>query len=291
VLADPTLPPWRGDDAGVAAARAAQSGLPPTVLPLERIQVIVPALAAADPLRGSLEPEAVAAVGRALIAGTVDSLPGPGPDGDVATRLGAKLAGAPLPAALTAAVRAALVLLADHELATSTLTARVAASVRADPYAAVTAGLATTSGALHGGASLGVEALLAEAAEPSRVAEVVALRLRRGERIPGFGHAVYRHGDGRAGALFDVLRAAAPGHPALAAAEALAAHGGRGRVPRPNVDLALAALTRVAGMPVGAGEAIFGVARTAGWLAHAIEEYGQPTDLRLRAVYTGAMRS
>jgi len=68
---------WSALAAGVEAGQAAQSGLPPDVLPLERLQVIVPALAATDPLRANLEPEAVLDVGRALIAGMVDSLPGP----------------------------------------------------------------------------------------------------------------------------------------------------------------------------------------------------------------------
>jgi citrate synthase len=40
-------------------------------------------------------------------------------------------------------------------------------------------------------------------------------------------------------------------------------------------------------MPIGAGEAIFAVARTAGWLAHAREEYEHRTRLRPRAVYIG----
>ena len=66
--------------------------------------------------------------------------------------------------ALRRALSAALVLLADHELAASTLAARVAASVRADPYAVVATGLGAMGGALHGGASLGAEALLAAAA-------------------------------------------------------------------------------------------------------------------------------
>ncbi|HEY6596748.1 MAG TPA: citrate/2-methylcitrate synthase [Asanoa sp.] len=278
---------WVASAEGLAAGRAAQSGLPDGTLPLERLQVVVPALAATDPLKGNLAPDAVVALGHRLIAGMVDSLPGPAVDGDLATRLAARLAGRPLPGALAAAVRAGLVLLADHELASSTLSARVAASVRADPYAAVAAGLAATSGALHGGASLGAEAMIAEAVERSRAGEVLALRLRRGERIPGFGHSVYRSGDGRAAALFEAIRRVAPGHPALAAADALMAAASRGRVPAPNVDLALATLTRVAGMPIGAGEAIFGVSRAAGWLAHAMEEYAHRTDLRLRAVYIG----
>ncbi len=63
--------------------------------------------------------------------------------------------------------------------------------------------------------------------------------------------------------------------------------GGAGWSPQPNIDFALAALTSVSGMPHGAGEAVFAVARTAGWLAHALEAYAEGTPLRPRAVYAG----
>ncbi|MEU6998560.1 citrate/2-methylcitrate synthase [Nonomuraea sp. NPDC046570] len=53
------------------------------------------------------------------------------------------------------------------------------------------------------------------------------------------------------------------------------------------MDFALAALAAAAGMIPGAGEAVFAIARTAGWLAHALEEYDRDTLLRPRAVYTG----
>ena len=86
-----------------------------------------------------------------------------GPDGPIADRLWHKLCPDPPPAALLGALSAALVLLADHELAASTLAARVAASVRADPYAVVATGLGALGGALHGGASLGAETMLAAA--------------------------------------------------------------------------------------------------------------------------------
>ena len=85
-----------------------------------------------------------------------------------------------------------MVLLADHELAASTLAARVAASMRADPYAVVATGLGAVGGALHGGASFGAEVMLRSAARPEEAARVVGDLLRRGERIPGFGHFVYR---------------------------------------------------------------------------------------------------
>jgi citrate synthase len=58
-------------------------------------------------------------------------------------------------------------------------------------------------------------------------------------------------------------------------------------LPEPNVDLALAALAHVTAMTRGAAEAIFAVARTAGWVAHGLEEYDRNTPIRPRAVYTG----
>ncbi|NUW36153.1 hypothetical protein HTZ77_32775 [Nonomuraea sp. SMC257] len=207
--------------------------------------------------------------------------------GAVAERLWARLCPRPATPALLAALQAALVLLADHELAASTLAARVAASARADPYAVVLTGLGVLGGPLHGGASYGAERLLAEVAEPDRAARVIADRVRRGERIPGFGHSVYKNGDARGELLLALVREAAPGHERLAAAQAVLEEVRRRRLPERNVDFALAALTAVAGMVPGAGEAIFAVARTAGWLAHAMEEYERGSLLRLRASYTG----
>jgi citrate synthase len=285
------VPTWRAGRAALDAGRRAQAALPATALPLERIRVIAAALAAGDELRLELHPAAVTAAGRAVVAGLVDCLPHPGPRPPDATRIAGRLwnglsARAPEPG-LVGAVEAALVLLADHELAASTVAARVAASVRADPYAVVSAGLAAVSGTLHGGASLGMEDLLGEIDVPERAASVVGARLRRGERLRGIGHRLYPDGDPRARVLLDRLRDAAPGSPRLAVVEALLESTRQRGLPEPNIDLALAALAHVAGLSRGAGEAIFATARTAGWIAHALEEYGRDTPIRPRAVYTG----
>jgi citrate synthase len=299
------VPAWQASQPALDAGRRAQAALPPAALPLERIQVIAAALAAGDELRLELHPAAVTAAGRSLIAGLVDCLPrlaprppGPGqgrrgrrgsrPASDaIAVRLWGGLSPLEPKAGLVGAVDAALVLLADHELAASTVAARVAASVRADPYAVASAGLAVVSGTLHGGASLGIEDLLGEIDRADQAATVVGARLRRGERLRGFGHRLYPDGDPRAAALLARLRAAAGGSPRMQVVESLlAAAAGRG-LPDPNVDLALAALTHVAGMTRGAAEAIFATARTAGWIAHALEEYERNTPIRPRAIYTG----
>jgi citrate synthase len=290
--------PWRERPAALAAGRAAQAALPAGTLPLERLQVIVPAMAATDPLRLQLDRPAVIAAGRNIIAGMVDCLPGDVTSAaaePVAGRLWSRLCAGngpgngpsrPTPG-LMRALSAALVLLADHELAASTLAARAAASVRADPYAVVGTGLGAMSGALHGGASLGAETLMAAASGPEDVPRVVAELLRRGEKVPGFGHFVYRGGDPRAILLLDLVRRVAPKSRQLAVADAVFAEVRHKSLPEPNIDFALATLVRVAGMVRGAGEAIFAVARTAGWIAHALEAYSGPGPLRPRAVYTG----
>jgi citrate synthase len=290
---------WQATAEALAAGSAAQSALPPGTYPLERLQVIVPAVAATDRLRLHLDRPAVIAAARGLIAGMVDCLPAAGPDsGDpaddsIAGRLAVKLCLRP-PSALSppapgllGALRSALVMLADHELAASTLAARVAASVRADPYAVVGAGLGAMSGALHGGAALGAEVMLESASGPADAPRVVGELLRRGERIPGLGHFVYQTGDPRAVLLLDLIRAAAPDAAGLAVAEAVLAEAARRALPAPNIEFALAVLSTVAGMIPGGGEAVFAVARTAGWLAHALEEYARATPIRPRGVYTG----
>jgi citrate synthase len=285
--------PWRATDAAVAAGSAAQAALPPGTLPLERLQVIVPALAAADPLRLHLDPPAVIAAGRGLIAGMTDSLPaarpgsGEGSGGSIAERLITRLCPAEPTHGLVRALRAAMVLLADHELAASTLAARVAASMRADPYAVVATGLGAVGGALHGGASFGAEVMLRSAAHPDEAPRVVGDLLRRGERIPGFGHFVYRGSDPRAVLLMDLVREAAAGSERLAVADAVVAEARRRALPEPNIDFALAALAATTGMVAGGGEAVFAIARTAGWLAHALEEYARGTPIRPRGIYTG----
>jgi citrate synthase len=321
---------WRATPAALAAGSAARDALPDGTLPLERLQVIVPAMAATDPLRLHLDPPAVIAAARALIAGMADSLapagpgnggPGGGADdgaganasrgvsagggagavsggvpgepagagapGSVAARLARALCPGPAPAGLVAAVQAALVLVADHELAPSTFAVRVAASVRADPYAVVATGLGALGGALHGGATLGAELMLRAAAGPGDAPHVVGDLLRRGERIPGFGHFVYKSGDPRAVLLIEVVSRHAPRSPRLAAARAVLAEARRRALPEPNIDFGLAMLASVGGLAAGAGEAILAVGRTAGWIAHALEEYDRNAPIRPRSVYTG----
>jgi citrate synthase len=201
----------------------------------------------------------------------------------VLTALGArKTKGAAL-----AAMNMALVLCADHELNASAFTVRVAASAGADLYACMSAGLATLSGPEHGGACDRVEALAAEAGRPERARAVVRDRTRRGEAIPGFGHKLYPSGDPRARPLLAAAEKLAPKSPGVRTLlELSAAMASSGREP-PSIDLALVALTEALNAPPGSAAGIFAIGRSAGWIAHALEQRDAGFMVRPRARYTG----
>lgn len=201
----------------------------------------------------------------------------------IAALVGASVSPRALSAPTVRAIDTTLTVMADHELAASTLAVRVAASFRADPYAAVTAGLGAMAGTWHGAASRQVEDALAAIGRRQSVEGVAATLLREAPMVPGFGHPLYPDGDPRVEVVMRLARAARPTPEADALLRMARAQG----VPPPNVDFALAALSRALRLSPGAGEAIFTVGRLAGWLAHAMEEYAQATPFRQRAVYMG----
>ena len=182
-------------------------------------------------------------------------------------------------------LRRCLVLIADHELNPSTFVARCVASTGATAYAVVTAALSALSGRLHGGETARAEGLLRELSEGGDPMAVMAGRLARGERLPGFGQPLYPEGDPRAITILATLAQTAPETHALA--EKAAETGLRLIGRRPNVDFALAAAALGLGLPRDGALAMFIVGRTVGWIAHAIEQYESGLLIRPRARYLG----
>jgi len=177
-------------------------------------------------------------------------------------------------------IRTALVLCADHELNASTFTVRCIASTGASLPAALVGGLAACSGPLHGGMTARCEALFDEIDRAGDPVPVIAARLQRGDPIAGFSHPLYPDGDPRGRALVALLAEGDRHCAILAAAERLIGHA-------PNLDFGLAALTRSLGLPRGAAFTLFAIGRSAGWIAHALEQRMQPGLIRPRARYVG----
>jgi len=170
------------------------------------------------------------------------------------------------PASAADAIRRALVLCADHELSSSAFAVRVTASTGATLRNAVIAGLAALSGPYHGGMTERVRAFL----DDPRISP-----------YPGFRHRLYPDGDPRGPALLENVPLLASDATTLRAVE-----GATGE--KPSIDTALVMMERAYGLPVGAAFTLFAVGRTAGWLAHAIEQRSQSTLIRPRARYVVA---
>ena len=130
-------------------------------------------------------------------------------------------------------------------------------------------------------------AALLDDAEREGAAAALAAWMRRGERLPGFGHRLYPSGDPRGGELLALAVRAAPTSAALGRVRALEEVARKVTGELPNVDLGLAAIAAALRLPPGAPHALFALGRTLGWVAHAIEEYGRGTLIRPRARYVG----
>jgi citrate synthase len=290
--------PWEAPRAAAKAVSAVLRSVATPSLPVEKFMLATAAAALTDQLRHDLSPVAVPIVGRGLLATLVDALPRVAPAGptrrrdrSVSARLWPRLSRLPLTPGRKAVLEAALVLSADHELAPSTLAARVAAAFRADPYAVVSTGLGPASGSWRSGSSGApseVERLLGEAESADPESSIGARLRRTGAAVHGFGMPLYPGGDPRGAELLSRLDdvGGAPARHDLVA-RVLAIGEARG-FPPPNVDLGLGALAYCAEMIPGAGQAIATFGKVAGWLAHAIEEYEEPTRIRTRAAYIGS---
>jgi citrate synthase len=183
-----------------------------------------------------------------------------------------------------------LVLYAEHELNASTFAARVTVSTLSDIHSGIVSAVGALKGPLHGGANEEAWKVLEHVGAPEKAVDWIHDALARKERIMGFGHRVYKHGDPRAAIL-------------KTHCQALAKEVGEDRWERiaepieqavthqkqmhPNVDWASARLYYYMGLEIDLYTPIFAMARVAGWSAHVIEQLDHNRLMRPRARYTG----
>jgi citrate synthase len=253
--------------------------------PFRQLQIALMVAAALDVSSSDLRPSAVRHTGARIIRLLTSVIAGDTrPHATVHQAL--QGAWAPHAGRVGEAIRTALVLCADHELNVSAFTARCAASAGASPYDVVAAAMATLLGYKHGGASERVLALLPHAGTPAQARAAIAGCLRGGEQVPGFGHPLYPGGDPRAVVLLRLARAAGNTR-AWQPIRNLWTAGSALLHDAPNLDFGLAAVARAYALPAGAPLLLFSLGRTAGWIAHAIEEYASGQLIRPRARYVG----
>ena len=289
----PALDPssWCADPVVLAGAHAMQATFPDTAPVLDRLRATTAFVSASDPLRGDLQPRSTMRAARRLISALVDALPRVGPTPPVhaalAERLWPRLTAQRSTTKWRHALNSALVLLADHDLAASTFAARVAASTRADVYSVVSAGLGPLGGTLHGAASQSLHQAFVLATE-TNAANAAGQLLQHGRPVGGFGHFLYTDGDPRLTTLLALVRDAAGSTRRAARVDELIELLRDRLNLEPNVDCALAAMSCLAAMREDAGEAVFAVARTAGWVAHGLAELDErPLRFRLVSRWVG----
>jgi citrate synthase len=250
--------------------------------PIDRAIAVLALAASADPRAFTRAADGRAMAGsrilRLVVATMLNTTPSPEP-------VHLQIAGTWAPDNKQAAdlIRRALVLLADHELNASTFTVRCAASTGLNLYDAVIAGLAALKGPKHGGAGV-LASRLVKTLVDNDVAPVIQERVALGERFAGFGHGVYKRGDPRAHSLLEALtRAGAARKFTKEIPERIAEATGE----FVNIDYALAVLVQSLRLPVGSELALFAMARTVGWIAHASEQLQHGRLIRPRARYIG----
>lgn len=188
-----------------------------------------------------------------------------------------------------AVVDSVLIMLADHELAAATFAARVAASTDSDLFNCVAAAICAHSGFSAGAATDHIDEKLYKPLAPGKVAALLTLLRERGATTFGFNHPLYPAGDPRADYILELV---ATLQPADAKVRRFLAFIDEARVEaraHPGIAAALTALVHALGMPPYSAAALWILSRTAGWMAHALEQRTQAFMLRPRAKYTSSM--
>jgi citrate synthase len=279
--------------------------IPTTASPMHVVRTLVSAIAFEDANCNDTSEAAemnkalrVLAKTPAIIAGfdrlrSGESLVAANADNSIATDFLHMLNGE-LPGEATArALDVCLILHADHGINASTFATMVAVGTESDMYSAITGAIGTLRGPLHGGANERVMNMLQSIESIDAVEAFVMDRLARKEKVPGFGHRVYRAVDPRATFLRTFAEAIAQetGNESLyamsSAIEAVMEREVGAKGIHPNVDFYSASTYYSMGLAIDLFTPVFALSRNAGWAAHAMERRADNRLIRPRCQYTG----
>ncbi len=188
------------------------------------------------------------------------------------------------------AINTSFILYAEHEFNASTFCARVTASTLSDIYSAITSGIGTLKGSLHGGANEEAMNLILRFKDPQEAESGIIDMLNRKEKIMGFGHRVYKKGDTRSHVMKKYAQELAQkkGNTKLfETAERIEKIVRERKGLPPNADFYSAVVYYLLGIPIPLYTPIFVLSRTSGWSAHVLEQMSDNKLIRPRSVYQG----
>jgi citrate synthase len=195
--------------------------------------------------------------------------------------------------AMAKALDVCLILHTDHGFNNSTFTARVLISTESDIYSAITAAIGSLRGPLHGGANEGVMKMLNQIPTVADVEKFIQDKLARKDKIPGFGHRVYKSYDPRASHLKKLAEQLARDTGNLdlfeksTAIEAVMNREKAAKGIYPNVDFYSATTYHCIGLPLDLFTPMFVIGRIGGWSGHVIEQLSDNRLFRPKADYIG----